>query len=81
LSIAVEGIPASYGAHSTAETEKLPAHFLCPEVHQEFDFSDVFAALAAFEPIRAAYDRGKASHALAVKVAPLDAPVPKVMEE
>jgi len=38
-------------------------------------------ALAAFEPVRAAYDRAKASQALAVKVTPLDADVPKVHEE
>src|SRR5208283_184927 len=105
LSITGEGIPASYGAPSTAETDKLPASFLLPGVLQDFDLSDVFPALAprplrvlnpqdpltrkmveqealaAFQPVRAAYDRPKAPQALAVKVAPPDADVPKVLEE
>ena len=38
-------------------------------------------ALAAFGPIRAAYDVAKAPASFAVKVEPLDADVPKVLEE
>jgi dienelactone hydrolase len=45
-STAVEGIPASYGALATAQIYGQPAYFLLPGVLQDFDLTDVFAALA-----------------------------------
>jgi len=42
----VEGIPASYGAIATAELYEQPAYFLLPGVLEDFDLTDVFAALA-----------------------------------
>jgi hypothetical protein len=44
-STAVEGIPASYGALATAQLYGQPAYFLLPGVLQDFDLTDVFAAL------------------------------------
>ncbi len=43
---AVEAIPVSYGALATAEIYEQPAYFLLPGVLQDFDLTDVFAALA-----------------------------------
>ncbi|MGD0222138.1 MAG: acetylxylan esterase [Terriglobia bacterium] len=104
-SVAVEGIPASYGALATAEIYDQPSFFLLPRALQDFDLTDVFGAVAprpllllnpqdpltrkmfaqeafvAFEPVRTAYEAAKAPQALAVKVAPLEADVPKVLEE
>ena len=45
-STAVEGVPASYGALATAQLYEQPAYFLLPGVLQDFDLTDVFAALA-----------------------------------
>jgi cephalosporin-C deacetylase-like acetyl esterase len=104
-SVAVEAPPASYGALAKAEIYEQPAYILLPGVLQDFDLTDVFAALAprpllvlnpqdpltrkmveeealaAFEPVHAAYDAAKASTSFTVKVEPLDADVPKVLEE
>jgi len=102
---AVDAIPTSYGAVAEAELYEQPAYFLLPGVLQDFDLSDLFAALAprpllvlnpqdpltrkmveqeafaAFEPVRTAYHAAKASASFTVKVEPLDADVPKVLEE
>ena len=104
-SVAVDHLPASYGALAESELYQQPAFFLLPGVLQDFDLPDVFAALAprpllvlnpedpltrkmteqearaAFAPVRAAYDAAKASPALTVRVEPLDADVPNVLEE
>ncbi|MGO8789716.1 MAG: acetylxylan esterase [Terriglobia bacterium] len=45
-STAVEGVPASYGALATAQLYEQPAYFLLPGALQDFDLTDVFAALA-----------------------------------
>jgi cephalosporin-C deacetylase-like acetyl esterase len=103
-SVAVEAIPASYGALAEAEIYQQPAYLLLPGVLQDFDLNDVFAALAprpllvlnpqdpltrkmveqealaAFEPVRSAYDTAKASAAFTVRIEPLDTDVPKVLE-
>jgi hypothetical protein len=42
----VEAIPTSYGALAKAELYEQPAYFLLPGALQDFDFTDVFAALA-----------------------------------
>ena len=44
--IAVEAIPTSYGALAKAELYEQPAYFLLPGALEDFDFTDVFAALA-----------------------------------
>jgi dienelactone hydrolase len=45
-STAVESIPASYGALATARLYEQPAYFLLPGALQDFDLTDIFAALA-----------------------------------
>jgi cephalosporin-C deacetylase-like acetyl esterase len=104
-SVAVEGLPASYGALAKSEVYQQPAFILLPGVLQDFDLTDVFAALAprpllvlnpqdpltrkmvepealaAFEPVRSAYDAGNASQALTIRVVALDPDVPIVLEE
>jgi cephalosporin-C deacetylase-like acetyl esterase len=102
---AVEAVPASYGALAKAELYEQPAYILLPGVLQDFDLTDVFAALAprpllvlnpqdpltrkmveqesfaAFEPVRTAYEAAKASSAFRLKVEPMEADAPKVLEE
>jgi cephalosporin-C deacetylase-like acetyl esterase len=102
---AVEAIPTSYGALAQAQLYEQPAYFLLPGALEDFDLTDMFAALAprpllvlnpqdpltrkmveqealvALAPARAAYDATKASQALTVKVEPLDADVPRALEE
>jgi hypothetical protein len=92
-------------ALATAEIYEQPAYFLLPGAFQDFDLTDVFAALAprpllvlnpqdpltrkmvqqeasvALAPTRAVYDAVGASQALVVKVEPLDADAPKVLED
>ncbi|MGO8817228.1 MAG: alpha/beta hydrolase family protein [Terriglobia bacterium] len=104
-SVAVEAIPASYGAWATAELYDQPSFFLLRGALLDFDLTDVFGAVAprpllllnpqdpltrkmfaqeafvAFEPVRSVYEAEKAPQALAVKVAPLEADVPSVLEE
>jgi cephalosporin-C deacetylase-like acetyl esterase len=104
-SVGVVAPPATYGAVAKAEIYEQPAYILLPGVLQDFDLTDVFAAvaprpllvlnpqdpltrkmvgqeaLAAFEPVRAAYDAAKASASFTVKVQPVDTDVPKVLEE
>lgn len=45
-SVAVEGLPASYGALALAEVYAQPASLMLPGVLREFDLQDVLAALA-----------------------------------
>jgi hypothetical protein len=44
--MAAEAIPVSYGALAAAQIYEQPAYFLLPGALQDFDLTDVFAALA-----------------------------------
>jgi cephalosporin-C deacetylase-like acetyl esterase len=101
----VESLPASYGALAKSKIYEQPGYFMLPGVLQDFDLTDVYAALppqpllllnpqdpltrkmfeqealSDFEPVRSAYEAMKVSSAFQLRVEPMEADVPKVLEE